>query len=199
MAVTLAETSAEELAPLWPVDPAIAENMVAANRAQLQADTPDAFFDELDGDDRTFVWGVYAQTESGLALAGITTLYPIGTDELWQDVGIALLRPEMQGRGLGFLATAGVVAYAFEQTDAVRLYADPLARNTAMQRVLYKLGFVHRPHDFETVDGPQTQWLLGKTPADITGVRIDREAVIDGNIRYRAVRAGLDISYDYEA
>jgi RimJ/RimL family protein N-acetyltransferase len=46
------------------------------------------------------------------------------------------------GRGIATCAVKQVCAYIFEQTDILRIFAEPFAFNTASCRVLEKAGFV---------------------------------------------------------
>ena len=48
---------------------------------------------------------------------------------------------EFWGRGLATAAVKGICAYVFENSDIMRIYAEPFARNAASCRVLEKSGF----------------------------------------------------------
>lgn len=49
---------------------------------------------------------------------------------------------EYWGRGIAQTAVNSIVEYVFENTDIVRIFAEPFARNAASCRVLKKCGFV---------------------------------------------------------
>ena len=48
---------------------------------------------------------------------------------------------EYRGRGIASAAVKSIVEYVFENTDIVRIFAEPFARNAASCRVLEKCGF----------------------------------------------------------
>ncbi len=50
--------------------------------------------------------------------------------------------PEKWGKGIGTQAVTLLCSFVFENTDILRLYAEPFARNVASCRVLEKSGFV---------------------------------------------------------
>ena len=56
------------------------------------------------------------------------------------EVGYYIAEPYW-GKGCGTSAVKQVCAYIFENTDIIRIFADPFAYNTASCRVLEKAGF----------------------------------------------------------
>ncbi len=56
------------------------------------------------------------------------------------ELGYYLAEPYW-GRGIMTAAVTEACAYVFEDTDIVRIFAEPFARNTASCRVLEKAGF----------------------------------------------------------
>ena len=56
------------------------------------------------------------------------------------EVGYYVI-PELWGRGIATEALTLLCKFIFENTDIIRLYAEPFARNAASCRVLEKAGF----------------------------------------------------------
>lgn len=150
-----------ELDQLHPVDPAAIKNMVPHDRARFRH--PNSFFEELSDYRSALLWGVHADIGKGPELIGICSL---GNQETrLQEVGIALVKPEFQGRGIGPMVLSALVTYAFEQTPGDKIIATPRSCNVPVARALAKVGFyLANPGDAE-----RSLWQLYRSPEAAVG------------------------------
>ena len=185
--VRLGETTSEDLAALWPVAPATIANMTAHDQGLFLGSTPQQFFDPYDRWPECMMWGVnVAEVNQKEALIGVVSLAPVTGSR--QEIGIALLSPEHQGRGIGRLAIAGLATFAFEGLNAGHVVVSHLLSNEAMCRIADRLGFTKTMKDRSDVDGRQRgTWVLPRPSPNIP------------NLKFARQQADLAISLDYEA
>lgn len=87
--------------------------------------------------DRTFSFAI---TYNDILVGNLGVLRQENIHRYTGEMGYFLGRDHW-GQGIGTWAVKAAVAWLFAHTDLLRLYAQPLARNTASCRVLEKAGF----------------------------------------------------------
>ncbi|MGA8744967.1 MAG: GNAT family protein [Solirubrobacterales bacterium] len=90
---------------------------------------------------------------------GIAGLYSIDQGHSVAEIGVSLLDPELQGRGLGFEAHQRWVQYAFEDLGFQKLTGTVKSSNTRALALAKKLGM-------------QTEGIL-RSHRYVSGVRVD--------------------------
>lgn len=83
---------------------------------------------------------IFAVTADGRFAGCITAMPQKNIHRLTAEVGYYIV-PRLWGMGLGTQAVKLLAEYVFNNTDIIRLYAEPFARNKASCRVLEKAGF----------------------------------------------------------
>jgi len=175
--VRLSETTSAELAALWPVAPETIANMTVHDQELFLGGTPQQFLDPSDRWSERMVWGVYAAETNRETLTGVVTLSPITQPR--QEIGIALLSPDHQGRGIGRLAVAGLATFAFQELNAGYMVVSQLLSNEAMCRIADRLGFVKTIKEWPDVDGRQRGvWALSRPHANSNLARQQAELAI---------------------
>lgn len=83
----------------------------------------------------------FAITADGVLAGSITLTRQANIHDRTAEMGY-YLGEEFWGQGIGTEAVKQVCDYVFENTDIMRIYAEPFARNAASCRILEKSGFV---------------------------------------------------------
>lgn len=83
---------------------------------------------------------IFAVTADGRFAGCITAMPQKNIHRLTAEVGY-YIAPRLWEMGLGTQAVKLLAEYVFNNTDIIRLYAEPFARNKASCRVLEKAGF----------------------------------------------------------
>lgn len=83
---------------------------------------------------------IFAITVDGSFAGCITAMPQKNIHRLTAEVGY-YIAPRLWGNGLATQAVKLLAEYVFNNTDIIRLYAEPFARNKASCRVLEKAGF----------------------------------------------------------
>jgi len=87
----------------------------------------------------TFAWAI---TVDDVAIGSIGVFRKENVHRLTAEMGYYIAE-EYWGKGIATEAVRQVCAYIFENTDIVRIFADPYDFNTGSCRVLEKAGFVY--------------------------------------------------------
>lgn len=82
----------------------------------------------------------FAVTENDACIGSISVTRGENIHRLTGELGYYIAR-ERWGRGYATRAVREICRYVFENTDIVRIYAEPFADNAASCRVLEKAGF----------------------------------------------------------
>ena len=82
----------------------------------------------------------FAVTENDVCIGSISVTRGENIHRLTGELGYYIAR-ERWGRGYATRAAQEICRYVFENTDIVRIYAEPFADNAASCRVLEKAGF----------------------------------------------------------
>ena len=82
----------------------------------------------------------FAVTENDVCIGSISVTRGENIHRLTGELGYYIAR-ERWGRGYATRAVREICRYVFENTDIVRIYAEPFADNAASCRVLEKAGF----------------------------------------------------------
>ena len=82
----------------------------------------------------------FAVTENDVCIGCISVTRGVNIHRLTGELGYYIAR-ERWGRGYATRAAQEICRYVFENTDIVRIYAEPFADNAASCRVLEKAGF----------------------------------------------------------
>lgn len=86
-----------------------------------------------------YAWAIQHE---GRAVGSIGLTRQGNVHRLTAELGYYLAEPYW-GRGIVTAAIVEACKYAFENTDIVRIFAEPFSHNQASQRVLEKAGFAH--------------------------------------------------------
>jgi len=87
----------------------------------------------------TYAWAI---TVDDIAVGSIGVFRKDNVHRLTAEMGYYVAE-EYWGKGITTQAVKQACRYIFENTDIVRIFADPLAFNTASCRVLEKAGFAY--------------------------------------------------------
>lgn len=82
----------------------------------------------------------FAVTENDVCIGSVSVTRGENIHRLTGELGYYIAR-ERWGRGYATRAVREICRYVFENTDIVRIYAEPFADNAASCRVLEKAGF----------------------------------------------------------
>jgi len=82
---------------------------------------------------------IFYKTETSIDLIGLATLN--GIDSLHRRASWGMkLKPDLQGRGIGFEASVILLHYAFYHLNLVKVHGDILFENIANRKMCSKLG-----------------------------------------------------------
>ena len=90
-------------------------------------------------DNNTFAWAI---TVDDTAIGSIGVFRKENVHRLTAEMGY-YISEEYWGKGIMTEAVKQACNYIFENTDIIRIFADPYASNTGSCRVLEKAGFVY--------------------------------------------------------
>ena len=104
------------------------------------SDAKDFISAMLEADDNnTFAWAI---TVDNTAIGSIGVFRKENVHRLTAEMGY-YISEEYWGKGIMTEAVKQACNYIFENTDIIRIFADPYASNTGSCRVLEKAGFVY--------------------------------------------------------
>ena len=90
------------------------------------------------GEDSKYVWAI---TVDDVAIGSIGVYRKENIHRYTAELGYYIAEP-WWGKGIGTIAVKEVCSYIFDNTDILRIFADPFAHNIASCRILEKAGFI---------------------------------------------------------
>ncbi len=88
--------------------------------------------------DSSYAWAI---TVDGKAIGSIGALRKENIHRQTAEIGYYIAE-QYWGKGIGTKALLSACSYIFENTDIIRIFAEPFAHNNASCRILEKAGFV---------------------------------------------------------